>query len=197
MGRGAPSSKAGSPALPSRSRLEELVGAKQEARWRRSTAASMPDPTTNSITIVYSIVVTPTDAIIYRDRMENIDIIRLRELIMSLLGNTGDVTDITVTGGGSGTVQQSDTSASNTATSTSSSGSINFIPVVVAGIAAVVIIIVVVALVLVRRNSTPSGFVLGASRLDAGEDWANPIYTAAERNVAFDNPIYDRLENLA
>lgn len=113
--------------------------------------------------------------------------------------SSSDVTEIAVVSNGN--VQQSNIngifSSSGTADSTSS-GSANFIPVVIAGIAAGVVLMVVVAVVVVRRRSqSPAPFVLGAGIHDPGDDWANPIYSAPARSVAFDNPIYDRLEDMA
>ena len=75
--------------------------------------------------------------------------------------------------------------------------STNVVPAIIAGLVALVVIVAIVAVVVARRGATgPSPLVLGAISDDTGSDWENPIYAAPARSVAFDNPIYDRLDNM-
>ncbi len=57
-------------------------------------------------------------------------------------------------------------------------------------------ILVVVVMVHHRSKSAEAvHFSLARARASAvANDWENPIYSQAARNVAFDNPIYDRLD---
>ena len=74
--------------------------------------------------------------------------------------------------------------------------STNVVPVIIAGIVVLVVLVAIIAAVVARRGATgPSPLVLGAIGDDTGRDWVNPIYAAPTRSLAFDNPIYDRLDN--
>lgn len=75
--------------------------------------------------------------------------------------------------------------------------STNFLPVFIAGAAALVLLIAIVAVVVARRGVVrPQPLVLGAFKDDMDGDWENPIYDGKARAVSFDNPIYDRLDNM-
>ena len=94
-------------------------------------------------------------------------------------------------------VQSDVSSAGGVPAGSSSSGQASMIPVIVAAIVAVVVIVVVVAVVVTKRaQRRPTALILGAAGAVHGDDWENPIYTTQARSVAFDNPIYDRLDNL-
>ncbi len=111
------------------------------------------------------------------------------------------MTDVTATS--SGTVQTAggDGATSSSAGDTPSSGgssSTNVLLIAIAGIVGGAVIAAIIAVVVVKRRSfAPGALVLGAGVHDPGNDWANPIYSAPARNVAFDNPIYDRLTVMA
>ena len=67
----------------------------------------------------------------------------------------------------------------------------------IAGAVALVALVAILVVVAVRRRDVgPIPLVLGAIKDDSASDWENPIYHAPARAVAFDNPIYDRLDNL-
>jgi hypothetical protein len=61
-----------------------------------------------------------------------------------------------------------------------------------------VVIIAVLITRLRNREARPMGFALGRtnSKVAALGDWDNPLNSRPPRDVAFDNPIYDRLDNL-
>ena len=74
--------------------------------------------------------------------------------------------------------------------------STNIVPAVAAGIVALVVLVAIIAVVARRGATGPQPLVLGVIKDDTGSDWENPIYVAPARSVAFDNPIYDRLDNM-
>merc|ERR1711988_891521 len=75
---------------------------------------------------------------------------------------------------------------------TDSSNSSASVPIAgIAGdIAALVLAVVVVAAVVSRKKES-YGFELGKATGAASDDFANPMYSTKERNLGFDNPIYD------
>ena len=44
---------------------------------------------------------------------------------------------------------------------------------------------------MVSRKKESYGFELGKATGAASDDFANPMYSTKERNLGFDNPIYD------
>lgn len=95
-------------------------------------------------------------------------------------------------------VASSNSGAGTPTSASSSSGSPNYVPVIIAGIVGFIVFVIVVGMIMSRRATpTPAAMTLGAAAGGAGgADWVNPIYAAPARDVAFDNPVYDRLDNL-
>ncbi|EGD76294.1 gamma-carboxyglutamic acid protein 3 splice variant A [Salpingoeca rosetta] len=71
--------------------------------------------------------------------------------------------------------------------------------VVIAGVAAVcvLLVLVVIAVGVTRRRRAQGGygFSLGAAKDAETGDFDNPMYSTRRRNVGFDNPIYDDLDD--
>jgi hypothetical protein len=61
------------------------------------------------------------------------------------------------------------------------------------------ILVVVAILRSLSKRAEAVHFSLAGTRASGDSvagDWENPVYSQAARNVAFDNPIYDRFESL-
>merc|ERR1711988_1864213 len=57
--------------------------------------------------------------------------------------------------------------------------------------ALLLLLAVVVVAAVVSRKKESYGFELGKATGAASDDFANPMYSTKERNLGFDNPIYD------